>query len=61
MAQMVKDLPAMQKTQVLSRGGEDSPGEGNGNTSQYPCLEDSMDRGAWWANRPWGLRESDAT
>ena len=26
-----------------------SPGEGNGNTPQYSCLENSMDRGAWWA------------
>ena len=26
-----------------------SPGEGNGNTLQYSCLENSMDRGAWWA------------
>ena len=26
-----------------------SPGEGNGNPLQYSCLEDSMDRGAWWA------------
>ena len=26
-----------------------SPGEGNGNPSQYPCLGNSMDRGAWWA------------
>ena len=26
-----------------------SPGEGNGNSFQYPCLENSMDRGAWWA------------
>ena len=24
-------------------------GEGNGNRLQYPCLENSMDRGAWWA------------
>ena len=23
------------------------PGEGNGNPLQYPCLENSMDRGAW--------------
>ena len=22
---------------------------GNGNLSQYSCLENSMDRGAWWA------------
>ena len=26
-----------------------SPGEGNGNPVQYSCLENSMDRGAWWA------------
>ena len=26
-----------------------SPGEGNGNPLQYPCLENLMDRGAWRA------------
>ena len=26
-----------------------SPGEGNGNPLQYSCLENSMDRRAWWA------------
>ena len=26
-----------------------SPGEGHGNPPQYSCLENSMDRGAWWA------------
>ena len=25
------------------------PGEGNGNPLQYACLENPMDRGAWWA------------
>ena len=25
------------------------PGEGNGNPLQNSCLENSMDRGAWWA------------
>ena len=30
-------------------GLEDSPGGGNGNPLQYPCLENPMDRGAWWA------------
>ena len=24
-------------------------GEGNGNLLQYSCLENAMDRGAWWA------------
>ena len=26
-----------------------SPGVGNGNPLQYSCLENPMDRGAWWA------------
>ena len=26
-----------------------SPGEGNGNSLQYSCLENSMVGGAWWA------------
>ena len=25
-----------------------SPGEGNGNPLQYSCLENPMDREAWW-------------
>ena len=25
-----------------------SPGEGSGNPLQYSCLENPMDRGAWW-------------
>ena len=30
-------------------GLEKSPGEGNGNALQYPCLENSMKRGSSWA------------
>ena len=30
-------------------GSGRSPGEGNGNPLQYPCLENRMDGGAWWA------------
>ena len=30
-------------------GSGRSPGEGNVNPLQYSCLEDSMDREAWWA------------
>ena len=26
-----------------------SPGGGNGTPLQYSCLENPMDRGAWWA------------
>ena len=30
-------------------GSGRSPGKGNGNPLQYSCLENSMDRGGWWA------------
>ena len=30
-------------------GSGRSPGGGNGNPLQYSCLENPMDRGAWWA------------
>ena len=33
----------------LIPGSGRSPGEGNGYLLQYSCLENSMDRGAWWA------------
>ena len=33
-------------------GSGQSPGEGNGNPLQYSCLENCMDRGAWWATVP---------
>ena len=36
-----------------------SPEEGHGNSLQYTCLENPMDRGAWWATR--GRKESDVT
>ena len=29
-------------------GWERSPGGGHGNSLQYSCLENPMDRGAWW-------------
>ena len=35
--------------QVQPLGQEDSPGGGHGNPLQYSCLENLMDRGAWWA------------
>ena len=33
----------------LIPGSGRSPGKGNGNPLQYSCLENSMDREAWWA------------
>ena len=47
-------LPPMQETVYtageahLSPGSGRSPGEGSGNPLQYSCLENNMDRGAWW-------------
>ena len=48
MAQTVKNLPAVWGDMGLIPGLERSPGEGNGNPLQYPCLENPMDREAWW-------------
>ena len=44
---MVKSLPAVQESQVRSLGRKD-PLEKDGTPLQYSCLENSMDRGAWW-------------
>ena len=33
----------------LILGSGRSPGIGNDNLLHYPCLENSMDKGAWWA------------
>ena len=33
----------------LVPGSERSSREGNSNPLQYSCLENPMDRGAWWA------------
>ena len=38
-----------------------SPGEGNGYLLQHSCLENPMDRGAWWATVHGGCKESDTT
>ena len=42
-AQMVKNLPAMQETWVQSELGR-SPGERHGNPLPYSCMENSMDK-----------------
>ena len=36
-----------------------SPEEGNGNPLQYSCLENPIDRGAWWA-KVHGVAKSQA-
>ena len=49
MAQMVKNLPAMQETRVQSLGREDPLEKGMATPLQYSCLENPMDSGAWHA------------
>ena len=38
-----------------------SPGGGHGNPLQYSCLQDPMDRGAWWATVHGGHKELNTT
>ena len=49
MAQMVKNPSGMQIP-----GSGRPPGGEHGNPLQYSCLENSMDRGAWWATQSMG-------
>ena len=53
---VVKNLPAKagdaRDTSSVPRL-ERSPGVGNDDSLQYSCLENSMDRGAWWATIHW--------
>ena len=42
-------MQEMQEMWVRFLGWEDYPRGGNGNPVQYSCLENSMERGAWWA------------
>ena len=46
----VKNPPANAGDVGLIPGLERSPGRGNGNPLQYFCLENSRDRGTWWAS-----------
>ena len=52
MVLVVKNLPPnaedIRDVGLIPRSGR-SPGIGNGNLLQYSCLENPMDRGAWWA------------
>ena len=51
-APVVENLPAsagnLREVGSIPGSGR-SPGEGNGNPLQYSCLENPIERGAWWA------------
>ena len=53
----VKNLPVNTGDEVSICGLKRSPREGNGKTIHYSCLENHMDRGAWWA-KSMGLQKS---
>ena len=61
---MIKNLPAnigdIRDTGSILGLGRDSGG-GRGHTLQYSCLENSMDRRAWWTNSPPRPKELDMT
>ena len=46
---VAKNPPANAGDAGLIPGSGRSPGEENDNQLQYSCLENPMDRGAWWA------------
>ena len=57
---MVNNMPANAGDVDLIPGSGRSP-EGNGNPLQYSCLENPMDRGAWWATVHGIAKQSDTT
>ena len=57
---MVKNPPANAGDPGWIPGSGKSPGGGNGNPLQYSCLENPMERGAWWATVH-RVAESDTT
>ena len=46
---VVKNPPARAGATSLIHGLGRPPGKGDGSPLQYSCLQNSMDKGAWWA------------
>ena len=57
---VVKNPPAKQETQAPSLGWEDPLEKEMATHSSIFCLDNRMDRGAWWATVP-GVKKSDVT
>ena len=60
MVLVVKNPPANAgdaRDMGLIPGLRQSPGVGNGNPLQYSCLENPMDREAWWATQSMGSQK----
>ena len=58
---MIKNQPANAgdvRDASLIPGSGRSPGGGHGNPLQYSCLENPMDRGAWWATTVHGVAKT---
>ena len=60
MAQLVKNLPAMQEMRVQPLGQERAPGEGNGNPLSF-CPGKSHGQRSLAGYSPRGRKESDTT
>ena len=61
MAQTVKNLPAIQETQVRSLGQEDPVEKEIATHTSILAKENPLDRGARWATVHGGHKESDMT
>ena len=61
---MVKNTPAnaggIADTYLIPGSGR-FPGGGHGNPLRYSCLDNPVDRGAWWATVRGDRKESDMT
>ena len=63
---MIKNPPANAGDTGSIPGLGRSLGEGNGDSLQYPCLENPMDRGTWQATvdgatKQWDIQKQEAT
>jgi len=58
---VIKNLPVNVGDAGSIPGLGRSPGKGNGNPLQCPCLGSLLDRGAWWAPVHGVTKELDTT